>query len=249
MKLLKCLQLNIFTRSTTNSKPHIAIPSHINSVHVPHPIYLRSTLTLSSHLRLVLPSAVFPSDLLTKALYALFLFLIRTTCSIHINHLDIATRIFCEKYRSWSFSLCLLSLPAPTFLSPLFSDTPSLRSYRNIRDHVSHPYKTKGKIVVLYIWKKWKTKDSGPNDSVTKYVIYQGLGSNEKQSTRLFLCMYCAACIQFLFQPTTHNIFFYLNNTYIIISPTCFDTLASSAGRSEVVLRLSCVVSILLNFH
>ena len=42
---------------------------------------------------------------------------------------------------------------------------------------------------------------------------------------------------------------FHLNNIYVIITPTCFDTFVSSPGRSKVVLRQSYVVSILLNFH
>jgi hypothetical protein len=36
-------------------------------------------------------------------------------------------------------------------LSTLFSNTISLRSSLNVRDQVSHPYKTTGRIMVLYI--------------------------------------------------------------------------------------------------
>jgi hypothetical protein len=36
-------------------------------------------------------------------------------------------------------------------LSTLFSNTPSLCSSLNVRDLASHPYKTTGKIIVLYI--------------------------------------------------------------------------------------------------
>jgi len=36
-------------------------------------------------------------------------------------------------------------------LSTLFSNTLSLRSYLNVRDYVSHPHKTKEKIIVFYI--------------------------------------------------------------------------------------------------
>jgi hypothetical protein len=35
-------------------------------------------------------------------------------------------------------------------LSTLFSNTLSPRSSLNVSDHVSHPYKTTGKIIVLY---------------------------------------------------------------------------------------------------
>jgi hypothetical protein len=66
----------------------------------------------------------------------------------------------------------------------------------------------------------------------------------------IFLCMCCASCIQFLFQPTMHNMqVFYFNNIYSIIAFTCFDTLVSSSGSSKVVLRLSYVVSVALKFH
>jgi hypothetical protein len=62
-------------------------------------------------------------------------------------------------YRSWSSSLCNLlhsphtsSLLHPNiYLSTLFPNTLSLRSSLNVRDHVSHPYTTMGKIKDLYI--------------------------------------------------------------------------------------------------
>jgi hypothetical protein len=38
------------------------------------------------------------------------------------------------------------------FLSTLFSYTLSLCSYRNVRDKISHPYKTVGKVIVLHIY-------------------------------------------------------------------------------------------------
>jgi len=57
------------------------------------------------------------------------------------------------------------------FLSTLFSNTLSLYSSFNVRDQVSHPHKTKGNIMVLYISNfmfldtNWKTKDSAPKGS------------------------------------------------------------------------------------
>ena len=56
-------------------------------------------------------------------------------------------------------------------LSTLLSNTHSLRFFLNVSDQVSHPYKTTGKIIVLYILififlgSTRNTKDSAPNDS------------------------------------------------------------------------------------
>jgi len=49
-----------------NSPPPALILSHIASVHSPHPTSWRSILILSSHLRLGLPSDLFPSGSPTK---------------------------------------------------------------------------------------------------------------------------------------------------------------------------------------
>jgi hypothetical protein len=74
--------------------------------------------------------------------------------------LDLITRTMLgEEYRSLSFSLCSFihspvtsSLLGPNIqLSTLFSNTFSLRSSINVSDQVSHPYKTTGTILVLYI--------------------------------------------------------------------------------------------------
>ena len=64
-----------------------------------------------------------------------------------------------EEYRALSSSLCSFlhssvtsSLLGPNILlNTLFSNTLSLRSSLNVSDQVSHPYKTTGKIIVLYI--------------------------------------------------------------------------------------------------
>ena len=64
-----------------------------------------------------------------------------------------------EEYKSFSSSLCNLlhspvtsSLLGPNvFLNTLFSNTLSFLSSCSVKDQVSHPYKTTGKITVLYI--------------------------------------------------------------------------------------------------
>ena len=75
-----------------------------------------------------------------------------------ISFFSIITRtILGEEYRSLIFSICsfLHSLVASSLLGPniflntLFSNTISLRPSLNLSDHVSHPYKTTGKIIFL----------------------------------------------------------------------------------------------------
>jgi len=69
--------------------------------------------------------------------------------------------------------------------------------------------------------------------------LFQNVGDNFVPLEK-----FCA----FYFNQNAQYIF-YLNNIYIIITPTCFDTFLSTAGTSEVVLRRSHVVSISLKFN
>ena len=60
--------------------------------------------------------------------------------------------MFDEEYKSRSSSLCTYFLPLGSFfLITLFSNILNLCSSLNIRDQVSFPHKTTGKLIVLCI--------------------------------------------------------------------------------------------------
>ena len=140
----------------------VPILSQLNPVHTPTSHFLNIHLNIIPHLRLGLPTGLFPSRFPTKTLYRLHAFPLPHTRYMprpsHSSHF-ITRTLSGEEYRSLSSSLCSFlcylvtsSLIGPNiFLNTLFSNTLNLRSSLNVSDQVSHPYKTTGKIIVLYI--------------------------------------------------------------------------------------------------
>jgi len=143
------------------SARHLSL-SWANSIQspIPPPTSWTSILILSSHLRLGLPIGLFPSGFHTRTLCTPLLSPIRATYPTHHILLVFTTRtIFGMEYTSLSSSLCNLlhspvtsSLLGPNTLpNTLFSNTLNLRSSLNVSDQVSHPHRTTGNIIVLYI--------------------------------------------------------------------------------------------------
>ena len=115
------------------------------------PISLRSILILASHLYLGLPKSMFIVGLAVKILKVLLPIYILATWPAHLKLLDLITlRTLCERHKLLSSSLwSLLQSPFRNILLRiLFSNTLSLHSSLNVRDHVQQPNSTNGNIIV-----------------------------------------------------------------------------------------------------
>jgi len=121
----------------------------------PHPTSYRSILILSSHVRLGLPSGLFPPGFPAKTLHKPLL----SPHTRYMPRLSHSSRFDHPNHIGWGEPIihlfippipCYLALLGPNiFLSIPFANTLSLRSSLNVSDQVSHPYNTRGKIIVL----------------------------------------------------------------------------------------------------
>jgi hypothetical protein len=104
------------------------------------------------------PSGPFPFGLPTKTPYVQLLSTISATRPTHLILLHLTTSVIFGEYRTYSSLLSSLlhllitsyHLGTNIFLSTLFWNTLCLYFSLNVRHQVSHPYKTMGKIIVLY---------------------------------------------------------------------------------------------------
>ena len=156
-------------RSSRNPKIHYRThkrPSSVSILGQPNPVHIPTSHLLKIHPNIIHPSTPrspqwslslqFPHQDPIHPLSSP----IRATCPAHPILPDFITRtILGEEYRSFSSSLCSLLLSPVTssllgpniLLNTMFSNTLSFLSSRNVNDQVSHPYKTTGKIIYIYI--------------------------------------------------------------------------------------------------
>ena len=78
-------------------QPPVHILSQLDPIHTPTSHFLKIQLILSSHLRVGLPSCLFPSGFPTKTLYTPLLSPIRAACPAHLILLYFTTHNFGEQ--------------------------------------------------------------------------------------------------------------------------------------------------------
>ena len=152
-----------------NNKVHYRTHKHLPPVSIvgqPNPVHIPTSHLLEIHPNIIHPSTP-RSPKWSPFLWFPHQDLIHPSLLTHMRRMpspshssDIITRtILGEEYKLFSSSLCnLLHSPVASsllgrniLLNTMLSNTLSFLSSCNVNDQVSHPYKTTGKIIVLYI--------------------------------------------------------------------------------------------------
>jgi len=145
----------------THKRPSpVSILGQPNPVHIPTSHLLEIHPNMIHHLRLGLPIGLLPSGFPTKTLYTpsphpyaphvqpISFFSILSPA----QHWARSTNHLAPRYANLLYSPITSSLLGPNILlNTMFSNTLRFLSSRIVNDQVSHPYKTTGKIIVLYI--------------------------------------------------------------------------------------------------
>ena len=126
----------------------------------PHPVPTTPSHFLKSHLNIILPSTSW-SPQWSLSIRFTHKNLVHNSPFLHTCHMprpSHSSRFYHLPNTVWAVCNFLHSPVSPSLLGPnillstLFSNTLSLCSSPNVSEQVSHPYKTTGKITVLYIW-------------------------------------------------------------------------------------------------
>ena len=148
--------LNFITAFKNARQPPLSWATSIHSMPISRFLKIHLILPSTPGFSKWLLSLRFP----LQTLYTPLVSTILVTCPAHLTLPDLITRtILGEEYKSLSSSSCNVlhscvrtSLLVPNILlSTLFSNTLSLRSSLSVIDWVSHPYKRRGEIVVIYM--------------------------------------------------------------------------------------------------
>jgi hypothetical protein len=123
-------------------------------------ISLTFILILSSHLRLSLPSGLFPSD------YAFLISPMRATCHAHLIHFVMITLIIFGE----SVHVMKLLTGPNILLSTLFSDTPNLRSSPGVRPSFTPMQNNRQNYSSLYFKLQFFREGTGRQKSVKRII-------------------------------------------------------------------------------